>query len=160
MYNIYWEGLAGPRVKCLKEYLLTVLQEDATAGYPSVVCRKCCNLIDTFFHFSNQGRLQFLFLNFHTAQPFSLKAVQRTTFIAKRECYHAADYNTMKFSRFCSSKWKLQPLLLSSPAVKTGQEELGKKVEERRKRREAAQVQRLYLYQYLPYWLSLMKTTS
>lgn len=30
------------------------LKEDAAAGYPSVVCRKCCNLIDTFYHFSNQ----------------------------------------------------------------------------------------------------------
>ena len=27
------------------------LSEDKTAGYPGVVCRKCCNLVETFYHF-------------------------------------------------------------------------------------------------------------
>ena len=28
-----------------------VLQIDSDAGYPGVICRKCCNLVETFFHY-------------------------------------------------------------------------------------------------------------
>jgi len=27
------------------------VEEDKEKGYPGVVCRKCCNLVETFFHF-------------------------------------------------------------------------------------------------------------
>ena len=34
------------------DYLIpTVLQIDSDAGYPGVICRKCCNLVETFFHY-------------------------------------------------------------------------------------------------------------
>ena len=30
-------------------------QADRDAGFPDVVCRKCCNLVDTFHHFKQVG---------------------------------------------------------------------------------------------------------
>ena len=34
--------------------------EDKESGFPSVVCRKCCNLVETFFHFQVKAYLQSL----------------------------------------------------------------------------------------------------
>jgi hypothetical protein len=30
---------------------LLYFQADAAEGYPGVICRKCCNLVETFFHY-------------------------------------------------------------------------------------------------------------
>jgi len=32
------------------------LEEDKAGGFPGVVCRKCCNLVETFFHFQKSVR--------------------------------------------------------------------------------------------------------